>query len=414
MAPTELFAAAVAAGWLRLPEPACVLLFRLGGGTPGPFAEHQHLSTAACEGWLHPRRALSDLAEDVDQLLETVLALRLKHGNLTLVEALPRSQNARTRLRKIAQAHDAPCYALICRDDGEAIADEETLSWFSRLPAMLGREGFAGVATLTAAQFAQLRIEIQPSPADRRDDTGPFDLIGDVHGCLDELQRLLIQLGYQPEAGYRHRQQRRALFLGDLVDRGPASLAVFERVREMVAAGSALCLKGNHEVRFAQYLQGGKLHIRHGLETTVAEFEALPADEQAGFRARALAFIGSLPGHLWLDQGRLAVAHAGLKEAYIGRDSGRIASFALYGDTTGETDDWGLPVRRDWAQAYRGTCRVVYGHVPVQRAEWINGTLDIDTGCVFGGALTALRWPEGELLSVPAAQTYWSPRTSAC
>ena len=96
-----------------------------------------------------------------------------------------------------------------------------------------------------------------------------------------------------------------------------------------------------------------------------------------------------------------------MKEAFQGRASGRVRAFALYGETTGETDEFGLPVRLNWASEYRGKAVVVYG--PVPQAEWLNNTIDIDTGCVFGGHLTALRYPERELVSVPAHEVYSEP-----
>ncbi|MCB0014243.1 MAG: hypothetical protein KDE34_20160, partial [Anaerolineales bacterium] len=80
--------------------------------------------------------------------------------------------------------------------------------------------------------------------------------------------------------------------------------------------------------------------------------------------------------------------------------------FALYGDTTGERDEYGLPVRLDWAADYRGRALVAYGHTPTATAEWLNNTICLDTGCVFGHKLTALRYPEKELVDVPAAETY--------
>jgi protein phosphatase len=93
----------------------------------------------------------------------------------------------------------------------------------------------------------------------------------------------------------------------------------------------------------------------------------------------------------------------------IGRASATVRDFALYGETSGETDEFGLPVRMDWAAAYRGAAAVVYGHTPSPEPEWVNKTICIDTGCVFGGRLTALRWPEKELVSVPAARVWCEP-----
>ncbi len=103
------------------------------------------------------------------------------------------------------------------------------------------------------------------------------------------------------------------------------------------------------------------------------------------------------------------VCHAGLPEKYHGRTSGRVRSHALYGDTTGETDEFGLPVRYPWAEDYRGRAAVVYGHTPVPTTSWINNTICLDTGAVFGGAMTALRWPEREIVDVPAERVWYEP-----
>ncbi len=98
-----------------------------------------------------------------------------------------------------------------------------------------------------------------------------------------------------------------------------------------------------------------------------------------------------------------------MKDEYQGRASARVRDFCLYGETTGETDEWGLPVRSNWAASYRGRAMVVYGHTPVVEPVWLNRTINVDTGCAFGGKLTALRYPENELVSVPAARVYYEP-----
>jgi protein phosphatase len=143
----------------------------------------------------------------------------------------------------------------------------------------------------------------------------------------------------------------------------------------------------------------------HGLAETLAQLEGEPPS----FREAVLTFLDGLVSHYVLDGGELVVAHAGMKAEMQGRASAAVRAFALYGETTGETDAYGLPVRLDWAADYRGQARVVYGHVAVPEARWENRTIDVDTGCVFGGRLTALRHPEGELVSVPAARAYYAP-----
>jgi len=173
----------------------------------------------------------------------------------------------------------------------------------------------------------------------------------------------------------------------------------------MTAAGHALAVPGNHENKLVRALDGRKLTISHGLETTLAEL----ADQPEDFRAEVRRWCYDLVAHLVLDDGNLVVAHAGLKQAYHGRASGRVRAFALYGDTTGETDEYGLPVRYPWAVDYRGRAMVLYGHTPTPDVEWINNTPCLDTGCVFGGHLTALRYPEKEIVQVAAQRVWYEP-----
>jgi polynucleotide kinase-phosphatase len=200
---------------------------------------------------------------------------------------------------------------------------------------------------------------------------------------------------------------RTAFFVGDLVDRGPDSPGVLRLVMGMVRDGTAACVPGNHENKLGRVLAGRKVTVSHGLAETLAQLDAEPEPDE--FRREVAGFIDGLVSHAVLDDGRCVVAHAGLPEGLHNRSSGAVRSFALYGDTTGETDEFGLPVRYPWANDYRGSAVVVYGHTPVPEAEWVNNTLCIDTGCVFGGKLTALRYPERDLVSVPAARTYWEP-----
>jgi protein phosphatase len=256
-------------------------------------------------------------------------------------------------------------------------------------------------------------VSTNPKAADTdwRDMRGPFDIIGDVHGCADELVELMRKLGYSVRLegeGDKRRavttapQGRRAFFVGDLVDRGPKSPDVLRIVMDMVAAGQAFCVPGNHDDKLLRWLKGREVKIGHGLERTIAQLDGA----SDAFKARIAAFVEGLPYHAWLEGGALAIAHAGVRENMLGRNSPNVRSFCLFGDTSGRPDENGLPERFDWAADYHGKTPVVYGHTPVAEPEWLNNTVCIDTGCVFGGKLTALRWPERELVSVPAHETY--------
>ncbi len=246
---------------------------------------------------------------------------------------------------------------------------------------------------------------------DLRHMSGPFDIVGDVHGCADELLALLARLGYEVAVegtGERRGARiaaphgRHLVFVGDFVDRGPASPDVLRIAMAADAAGLGYAVIGNHDDKFRRWLKGSAVKISHGLEQTVAQMAGEPASFHAGVRA----YLERLPYYLWLDGGALAVAHAGFRQEMLGRTSGAARAFAVYGDTDGKRDESGLTIRYDWASAHTGQTRIVYGHTPIEQAEWRFNTLCLDTGCCFGGALTALRWPENEIVYVPARRTY--------
>ncbi len=277
----------------------------------------------------------------------------------------------------------------------------------------LDREGFRKIHVLRSPAQVEAAVVVRERLlTDYRDRTGPFDVIGDVHGCRAELEALLAELGYRLTRDTSGRavdavppEGRTAVFLGDLVDRGPDSPGVLRLVMGMVAAGHALAVPGNHENKLTRALSGRNVQVSHGLAETLSQL----AGEGDAFRKEVADFCHGLVSHLVLDGGHLVVAHAGLKEAYQGRASGRVRSFALYGDTTGETDEFGLPVRYPWANDYRGRAMVLYGHTPLPEPEWVNNTMCLDTGCVFGGRLTALRYPEKDVVSVPAERVWYEP-----
>ena len=413
---------------------------------------------------------------DAFDALHYVGAIRLRRRKLIVIDATNVQPEARKPLLELAAAHDCLCVALVmdvpervCQERNRDRADRQfgphvivnQSRQLRQSLRSLKREGFRYIHILSPAQIENVTIKRIPLWTDRRSETGPFDMIGDVHGCYDELIELLSRLGYAPqqaEAGslpligsganlteqsaansdiagenaaqgssatetnaeedsvnannaesvcaWTHPEGRRVIFLGDLVDRGPGVVQVVELAQAMMRAGAAFCVPGNHDNKLMRALKGNRVQATHGLAESLAQIESLPDMRREGFKADYVKWMDSLVSHLWLDGGALCVAHAGMTEAYIGRASGRVREFALYGDTTGETDEFGLPIRYAWAQEYRGRTTVVYGHTPVPDAEWLNNTINLDTGCVFGGKLSTLRWPERELVQIPAHAVY--------
>lgn len=233
-----------------------------------------------------------------------------------------------------------------------------------------------------------------------------YDIIGDIHGCYTEFLSLSEKLGYTIEDGLPvHPNGRQLVFVGDAMDRGPDSLKMLRLLFKMQDVGVLQYCPGNHCNKLYRYAKGNNVQLAHGLETTVAEINTLPTKDRISFLNRYRQFYESLPMYLMLENNYLIVAHAGIQAHMIGAPhSEKIRVFVLYGDITGKKLPDGRPVRRDWAKHYKGDAWIVYGHTPVKEARYVNHTVNVDTGCVFGGKLTALRFPEMEVISVPSLQ----------
>ncbi|MDQ1293058.1 MAG: hypothetical protein QG608_939 [Actinomycetota bacterium] len=418
---------------LAVPQVALVLLVGVSGSGKSTFARRHFgrfevISSDFCRGLVADDENDQSATATAFGLLHHIVGLRLAAHRLTVVDATNVQRESRAGLVALAREHDVLCVAIVldlpehvCRERNASRTDRtfgpqvirRQRDQLRRSLPSLKREGFRRVHVLKdLAEVEAVRIVRDRLLTDLRHETGPFDVIGDVHGCLTELEQLLEKLGHRivrDQAGRAvdaaHPEGRRVVFLGDLVDRGPDSPGVLRLAMGMVGAGRAFAVPGNHEAKLVRALRGRNVQIRHGLAQTLEQLAAEPKE----FGEQVERFCDALVSHLVLDDGRLVVAHAGLKQAYQGRASGRVRSFALYGDTTGETDEYGMPVRYPWAQEYRGTATVLYGHTPVPSPEWVNNTLCVDTGCVFGGRLTACRYPERELVSVPAERVWYEP-----
>jgi protein phosphatase len=415
---------------IELPDPSLVVLIGASGSGKSSFAASHFkasevLSSDFCRGLVSDDENDQTATKDAFAVLQFIAGRRLANARLTVVDATNVQVEARKPLIALAREHDLFPVAIvldlaeaICQERNRARPDRDfgphvvrrQRSQLHRSVKRLQREGFRRVWVVRdPAEVEAVELVRTPLWTDRRADSGPFDVIGDVHGCFVELVELLGELGYAvAEDGdaihVTPPEGRRAVFVGDYVDRGPDTPRVLRLVMAMAQAGSAICLPGNHDIKLVRKLKGRNVQITHGLAESLTQLEGEP---ELGEQARD--FLDALVSHVVLDGGALVVAHAGMKESYQGRASGRVREFALFGETTGETDEFGLPVRLQWASDYRGRATVVYGHTPVAEPEWLNNTINIDTGCVFGGRLTALRWPERELISVPARRTYYEP-----
>ncbi|MYU05053.1 polynucleotide kinase-phosphatase [Streptomyces sp. SID8366] len=409
---------------LPVTDLSLVVLIGASGSGKSTFARRNFkptevISSDFCRGLVSDDENDQGATRDAFDVLHYIAGKRLAAGRRTVVDATSVQQDSRRQLIELARKHDVLPIAIVldvpeevCAERNAARTDradmprrviQRHIRELRRSLRHLEREGFRKVHVLRGAEQAEsATVVTEKRFNDLTHLTGPFDIIGDIHGCSAELESLLGKLGYVDGV---HPEDRTAVFVGDLVDRGPDSPGVLRRVMSMVESGRALCVPGNHENKYGRYLKGRKVQHTHGLAETIAQMEG----ESEEFRARVRTFLDGLVSHYVLDGGGLVVCHAGLPEKYHGRTSGRVRSHALYGDTTGETDEFGLPVRYPWAEDYRGRAAVVYGHTPVPEATWLNNTICLDTGAVFGGRLTALRWPERELVGVPAERVWYEP-----
>lgn len=424
---------------IKIPKLSLVVLIGPSGSGKSTFAKKHFLPTEVlssdyCRSLVSDDENDQKITGQAFEVLHFIARKRLALGKLTVVDATNVQPESRKPLVELAREFHCLPVAIVfdlpaktCSERNKNRSDRnfgdhvihQQRSQMNRSFGKLKYEGFRHIFKLeNEADVNSATIERVPLWNDRTDEKGPFDIIGDVHGCYDELEELLGKLGYQVTGQsdgvmsgpiYFHPEGRKAIFLGDLVDRGPRIIDTLKLVYNMMKASSALCVPGNHDMKFMRKLRGKDVQITHGLAQSLAEVEALPEAVHQEFIKVVNEFLDGLVSHYLLDGGKLVVAHAGLKQEMQGRGSARVRDFCLFGETTGETDEFGLPIRYNWAAEYRGSTMVVYGHTPVVESEWLNRTINIDTGCVFGGKLTALRYPEKELISIPARQIYCQP-----
>jgi protein phosphatase len=416
---------------ISVPELCLVLLVGPSGSGKSSFARKHFLPTEVvssdfCRGLVADDENDQSATGDAFDLLHDIVRKRLARGRLTVVDATNVQPEARKTLIALAKEYHVFAEAIVfdlperlCQDRNVLRPDRQFGPHVIRNQSQqlrrslrgLEREGIRHVFKLSSPEEVDaVSIERSPLWNNRKAEHGPFNIVGDVHGCFDELVELMARLGYvvTPEGDQYNvssPQGRKLIFVGDLVDRGPGTAQVLQLVIGLVRSGQAFCVPGNHDIKLVRALRGKDVKRTHGLAETMEQL----GNEPEAFRNEVAKFLDGLVSHYVFDEGKLVVAHAGLKEAMHGRGSGAVREFALFGETTGETDEFGLPVRYNWASDYRGKALVVYGHTPVPEPLFLNNTVNIDTGCAFGGRLTALRYPERETVSVAAHTTYYEP-----
>ena len=420
---------------LTLPEQCLVLLIGPSGVGKSTFARKHFrgteiLSTDFFRGMVSDDESNQSASKDAFEVLHLAAEKRLLRGRLTVIDATNLEGQLRKPFLELARTYYFPVTAIVFQLPEEVCQKRNQVRQERTVPESvirkhceklsttihsLNRERYKQIRILTSQQeIDTVTIERKRSPVNVRYEHGPFDIIGDVHGCFRELLQLFVKLGYcvtttdvrgfleyriTPPPG------RKVIFVGDLVDRGPGSPQVLRIVMNLMQRGLAYCVRGNHDDKLFRKLCGRKVSVTYGLGETLNQMQQEPLT----FHVAARDFLDSLPHHLILNSGRLVVAHAGLPRPMHGRMSKRVRNFALYGDITGDKDEHGLPVRGDWAQDYTSKPLVVYGHTPVEFPRWVNNTVNVDTGCVFGGMLTALRYPELETVSVAAEKVHCPP-----
>lgn len=412
---------------ITIPEVCLVALVGATSSGKSSFAKRHFkptevLSSDFFRGMVCDDENDQSVSGEAFDLLYYAAGKRLDKMKLTVIDATNVQQSARQRIIDLAKEQNVHAVAIVLDLPEELLQERNKARPDRNLPEKvvhqhcrevkrsvgnLKREGFRFVYVIhSLSQLESCEIVRTKLWTDKKDEHGPFDVIGDIHGCCDELELLLGKLGYIKSDGvYSHPDRRKAAFLGDFCDRGERNTDVLRLVMDMVKSGNAIAVPGNHDVKLLKYLRGKKIAMSHGIERTVSEIER----EGEAFKSEVAEFLDGLVSHYVLDDGKLAIAHAGIKQAYIGRSSATVREFCLYGETTGEVDFYGFPVRLDWAADYRGRATVVYGHTAGKEVKAQNGTYCIDTGCVFGGKLTAFRYPEKELVSVDALKEYFEP-----
>ncbi|XKE94622.1 polynucleotide kinase-phosphatase [Metaplanococcus flavidus] len=358
-------------------------------------------------------------------MMDRVIEARMRLSKLVFVDATHLRSDDRKRYIALAKKNHVPIQAIVFDLSERVLTDrdenrdnprgkrriKQQFQIFRNEKRFIKKEGFASVYTVK--ETGEVEVFRHDNPIEIELDRG-IDIIGDVHGCFDELIQLLVKLGYakNEEGLYKHPDGRKFVSVGDVMSRGPASLETMRFFYRHVEGNLALMIDSNHGWKIARWLEGRQVVLSHGDEKVEEEFrifEAQKGPERANELKRQLKdFLLTAPSHYVFKKNgvpTLVCAHAGIRDEFIGKESGAISDFCRYGDTGG-FDDNGKPVRNDWTVGHQNRLLIVWGHDPKPKPLLINNTINIDQGVVFGGELTAYRYPERDFVSVKAKADY--------
>ncbi len=231
-----------------------------------------------------------------------------------------------------------------------------------------------------------------------------YAVIGDSHGCFYELKELIEKIWE------KYGKDTFIISVGDNIDRGDYNLDTLNYCMELFEKGKFLEVQSNHMNKFVRWLKGNNVKVSYGLEKTINEFNSLSSSLKEKLREKILSYWEKIPLYLIINNDTV-IAHAGIKDEFIGKADKKVRSFVLYGATTGRVLDNGFPERLDWTKWRKlneNSPKIVYGHQVFDEPYINNKCYGIDTGCVLGNKLTAYLPQLDKFEFVKAKKEYFS------
>lgn len=367
------------------------------------------------------------ISKEAFEAMDYMVEKRCQLNKLTIVDATHLQAQDRLKYIQIARNNNVPIsiIAIEASEDKLLKWDEkrehprgkkrirQQLQMFKRQVRFLKKEGYSAQYVWKAEELDNISFERKTNRMKLEVGNG-LDIIGDIHGCYDEFIELLTTIGYEQNAEgyYIHPEGRKIVSVGDVMSRGPKSLNVLEFFSRHIDADLAYMIDSNHGWKIARWLDGRKVNMLHGDEKLVEEFahfeEVYGIEKTQEQKAIFKQMLLRAPSHYVLQKNGVqaaVVAHAGIKDEYVGKHSSAISDFCRYGDVQG-FDKNGKPIRKDWYYGHQSKQLIIWGHDPKPMPIFVQNTVNIDQGVVFGGNLTAFHYPERKFTSVAAKRDY--------